>query len=348
MKALTFENLRTVRLSDVPEPKIVEPTDALVGVERTAICGSDMHVWHGRETGIDPGTVMGHEFVGRVLEVGSEVAGLRPGQPVYSPFTTSCGTCRPCRAGLTARCVSGQLFGWVERGRGLHGAQAERVRVPLAGSTLVPLSPALSPETGLLMGDVLSTGFFCARQAGVAPGGTYVVLGCGPVGLMAVLSCVELGAERVFAVDREPARLALAARFGAEPVDFSDQDPAEIVQEATDGIGADAVLEAVGHPSSHAAALRLVRPGGTISVVGVHNDDRFPFSPIDLYDRNLTYRVGRCPARAMADAVQPIAERRSGLLEAIITHRLPLESGPRAYEIFDAKLDGCIKILLTP
>jgi len=348
MKALTFEGVETIRFGDVDEPTIVEAGDALVRVSRTAICGSDMHVYHGRERGLDRGTVMGHEFVGQVVAVGAAVRSLAPGQAVFSPFTTSCGECPPCRSGLTARCLSGDLFGWVEAGRGLHGAQAEMVRVPLADTTLIPLPAELSPEIGLLVGDVLSTGYFCAKQAGVREGGVYAVLGCGPVGLMAVLSAVELGASRVFAIDRVTSRLELAARAGAETIDLTTRDAEAVVREETDGLGVDAVLEAVGHASSHRAALALVRHGGTISVVGVHNDEQFPFSPIDLYDRNLTYRVGRCPARAVAEQVLPIAGRRTKFLESIVTHRLPLERGPEAYEIFDRKEDGCVKVVLSP
>jgi threonine dehydrogenase-like Zn-dependent dehydrogenase len=348
VKALTFEGVGVIRLGEVAEPTIVESTDVLVRVERTAICGSDMHVYHGREQGLDHGTVMGHEFAGTVLAVGDGVRSLTVDQPVFSPFTTSCGACVSCRSGLTARCTAGQLFGWVAGGQGLHGAQTEIVRVPLADTTLIPLPQGLSPEVGLLMGDVLSTGYFCAVQAGVAPGGTYAVLGCGPVGLMAVLSAIELGAERVFAVDSETPRLRQAARFGATTIDLTKEDTEAVVRQATDGQGVDAVLEAVGNAAAHQAALGLVRAGGTISVVGVHNEERFPFTPVELYDRNLTYRVGRCPARAMAERVMPLARRRATELESILTHRLPLSRGPEAYEIFDGKRDGCIKVVLSP
>jgi len=348
VKALVFEDVSMIRLAEVPDPTPREATDVVVRVELTAICGSDMHVYHGRERGLDAGTVMGHEFIGTVVETGHEIKSLSKGDRVLSPFSTSCGSCFFCRQGLTARCVEGQLYGWVEGGEGLHGAQAEYVRVPLAESTLVGIPEDVSPGQALLLGDVLSTGFFCAQQAGVRPGGIYAVIGCGPVGLMAVASAIELGAERVFAVDRVASRLGFAERLGATAIDLDASDPTEVVREATDGRGADGVLEAVGNASAHRSALRLVRPGGTISVVGVHNEEQFAFTPTELYDRNLTYRVGRCPARSVAEQAIPLVRRRGFELEAVLTHRLALEQGPEAYELFDTKSDGCVKVALSP
>ena len=300
MKALTFQGERKLRCETVDDPRVIDPGDAIVRVQLTAICGSDMHVYHGRETGLDAGTVMGHEFVGEVVETGPDVAGLSVGDRVFSPFTTSCGVCFYCRSGLTARCDRGQLYGWVQDGVGLHGAQAEFVRVPMAQSTLVPMPESVFPEEALLLGDVLSTGYFCARNADVRPDGVYVIVGCGPVGLMGIVGARELGAERIFAIDSVPERLKLAESFGARAVDFTTEDPSERLLEATDGRGADAVLELVGSPAAGRAAYELVRPGGIVSVVGVHTDPAFPFTPAEAYDKNLTYRVGRCPARQIA------------------------------------------------
>jgi 2-desacetyl-2-hydroxyethyl bacteriochlorophyllide A dehydrogenase len=348
LKALVFEGVRAIAHADVPDARLLAPTDCVVRVEHAAICGSDLHVYHGRERGLDPGTAMGHEFVGEVVETGSAVRELARGDRVFSPFSTSCGRCFFCRQDLTARCVEGQLFGWVAQGRGLPGGQAELVRVPLAESTLVPVPDALPAEHALLVGDILSTGYFCALQAEVRSGGTYVVLGCGPVGLMTILAALDLGAARVFAIDSVPARLALAARFGAHAIDRSACDPVSAVREATEGRGADAVLEAVGSPASHRAALDLVRAGGTIAVVGVHNEESFAFTPAELYDRNLTYRVGRCPARALFSRVVPLAVAHARELDGVFTHRLPLERGAAAYELFDAKAEDCVKVLLLP
>ena len=346
MRALTFRGERAINYESVDDPQICDPTDAIVKVERSAICGSDLHVYHGRERGLDLGTVMGHEFVGRVIAVGSDVSGVATGDRVVSPFTTNCGNCFYCRSGLTARCERGQLFGWVEGGRGLHGAQAEAVRVPLADATLVRIPDDVAIDLALLLGDVLPTGWYCAARSEVGPGQSCAVVGCGPVGLMAIAAARERGAMRVFAVDIVPARLEFAERFGATPIDASQTDAARQVRAATNGRGVDAVLEAVGSERAHRNAYDLVRPGGTISVVGVHNEERFAFTPTELYDRNLTYRVGRCPARALIDEVLGVARSARYPFEEIFTHRMPLAAGAEAYRVFDEKRDGCVKVSL--
>lgn len=348
MLAITFQEVEQVSLEKVSDPQIESPGDAIVAVHLAGLCGSDLHVFHGRERGIDPGTALGHEFVGEIVAIGSEVSQLQPGSWVVSPFTTSCGDCDACSHGLTARCRRGQLFGWRERGQGLHGAQAEFVRVPLADSTLVEIPDGVSPENALLAGDVLSTGYFCADQGGVRPGTTAVVVGCGPVGLMTILAARHLGAERVFAVDRLADRLRLAAGFGGEPIDMESSSPYEMVQQATDGAGADVVLEAVGNPSASRLALDLVRPGGTISAVGVHTTPEFAFSPVEAYDKNLTYKTGRCPARHYMDLVLPLLTETQIDPASIVSHRLPLSEGVHGYDIFANRLEGCTKVLLVP
>jgi threonine dehydrogenase-like Zn-dependent dehydrogenase len=347
MRALTYHGIRDVRVDACPDPALVSPTDAIVAVRFGAICGSDLHVWHGRETGLDPGTVMGHEFLGEIVDAGPGVTRWQRGDLVVSPFTTSCGVCFFCSHDLPARCETGQLFGWVERGHGLHGGQAELVRVPLADSTLVRVPADLLPEVALLLGDVLATGYHCATLAEVAPGKSAAVIGCGPVGLMAVLAARELGAESVFAIDTVPERLALAARFGATPVALDDRVVGTI-RDATDGRGVDAALEAVGSPAAGRLAFDVVRPGGSIGVVGVHHEANFPFSPGAAYDKNLTWRIGRCPARKYMETLVPLARRRQDDLARLFTHRLPLADAAGGYEVFDARRDGCIKVLLTP
>ena len=352
MRALTYHGIRDVRVETAPDPAILAPGDAIVRVGLAAICGSDLHVWHGRETGLDQGTVLGHEFVGEVVATGPEVTRFRAGDQVVSPFTTSCGACFYCRTGLPARCVRGQLFGWVERGRGLHGGQAELVRVPLADTTLVGIPSGLVPEAALLLGDVLATGYHCATLGEAGPGRSCAVVGCGPVGLMAVLSARELGAERIFAIDAVPERLELARRFGATPISLSGTVGGRMVQTeilaATDGRGVDAALEAVGSAEAGRLAFDLVRPGGTVAAVGVHHEANFSFSPGAAYDKNLTYRIGRCPARHYMEQLVPVALRTQAELSALFTHRMPLSDAPQGYRTFDHKEDGCIKVLLTP
>ncbi len=347
MNAITFHAPGDLRVERVPDPALLAPTDALIAVELAAICGSDLHVWHGRETGLDAGTVMGHEFVGEVVATGTEVTRFRPGQRVVSPFTTSCGDCYYCRSGLTARCTRGQLFGWVERGIGLQGGQAELVRVPLADSTLLALPSELPAEAGILLGDVLSTGYHCARLAAAGPETICAVVGCGPVGLMAILAARELGAERVFALDAVPERLARAELLGAVPISIAAGDALERIRDATEGRGVDAVLEAVGSAEAGRLAFELVRSGGTIAVVGVHHEAGFSFSPGQAYEKNLTYRIGRCPARAYMEELLPLAVRRQHDLAALFTDRVPLDKGPEVYRKFAEKRDGCIKVGIT-
>ncbi len=348
MQALTFQGIEKVRYESVPDPEIGEPTDAIVRVEATAVCGSDLHPYHGREIGLDRGTVMGHEFVGVVAETGAEVDGLSVGARVVSPFSTSCGECFYCRRGLTARCEKGELFGWVENGRGLHGAQAEYVRVPLAATTLVGVPENVPSELALLAGDVLSTGFFSAEAAGVVPGATVAVVGCGPVGLMTIVAARELGAKEVLAVDSVAERLALAESLGARGVNFRSADAVEVAASLTSGRGVDSVVEAVGSPEATRLAVDLVRPGGVVAAAGVHTESRFAFAPGEVYDKNLTYRAGRCSARVYAERALEVLAAGEYPLAEIITHRLPLSEGERAYEIFDCKKDGCIKVILQP
>ena len=215
MKALTFRGIKNIEYETVDDPRLLDPADAIIKVHQTAICGSDLHVYHGRDNGLDEGTVMGHEFTGEIVETGKSVKNFIKGEHVVSPFTTNCGQCYFCDIGLTARCINGQLFGWVEVGIGLHGAQAEYVRVPYADSTLVNIPGTLDPKHALLAGDILSTGYFCADNAEIKPGGLYVVIGCGPVGLLTIMSAFEQGAQHIVAIDTIPERLEMANRLGA-------------------------------------------------------------------------------------------------------------------------------------
>jgi len=348
MHALTFGGIQKIVYESVSEPQIMEPTDAIVQITLSGICGSDLHVYHGRETGIDEGTVMGHEFVGKVIETGNAVKKFYNGSRVLSPFTTSCGTCFYCRIGLTCRCEKGNLFGWVQRGNGLQGAQAQYIRVPMADTTLVSLSNDLSEEKGLLLGDIFSTGYFCAENAGVNNKGTYVVIGCGPVGLMAIIAAKDLGAENLFALDHLNERLQMAKEFGAIPVNPLIADAISTIRNASNNRGADAVMEVVGNPEALRLAINLLRPGGIISSVGVHTAKNFSFSPGEAYDKNLVYKIGRCPAHYYAEKLlrEQVIQRYP--VEKIITHHFGLTDGAKAYDLFDKKTDNCIKAVLHP
>src|SRR6476659_7694348 len=250
MQALTFGGKEIIEYSTVKDPELLHPSDAIVRITMAGICGSDLHVYRGLETGLDHGTVMGHEFTGVIQEVGRDVRKFKKGARVLSPFTTSCGECFYCRIGLTCRCEKGNLFGWVQNGHGLHGAQAAYIRVPMADSTLLSLSNDLTEKKGLLLGDVFSTGYFCAENAEIKPGATYAVIGCGPVGLMAILAAKHLGAEKLFAIDLIPERLTMEKNFGAIPLNSSSIDVKEEILNATNGRGADAAMEVVGSEKS--------------------------------------------------------------------------------------------------
>lgn len=346
MKALTFRGKEHINYETIDDPQLVSPTDVIVKVKQTCICGSDLHVYYEHEKGIDPGTAMGHEFVGEVMELGSAVKSLAVGDLVMSPFTTNCGTCFYCRIGLTCRCEKGQLYGWVEKGQGLHGGQAEFVRVPLADSTLKKIPEGVSLDEGLLLGDILSTGFFCAHQAEIKPIGVQAVVGCGPVGLMTIVGAMEYGAEKLFAIDSVEERLTMAKAFGAIPINFKKENPLEVIKEHNEGRGADAVMEVVGNSAAGKLAYELIRPGGIISTVGVCNDNHLSFSPTQAYNKNITYKVGRCPARHFMDKLIPIVQAKKYDLTSILTHRMKLSEGVKGYDIFANKKDNCLKVVL--
>jgi len=212
----------------------------------------------------------------------------------------------------------------------------------------VSLSNDLSEEKGLLLGDIFSTGYFCAENAGINNKGTYVIIGCGPVGLMTVLAAKDIGAENLFALDHSNERLQMAEEFGAIPLNPLVVDARSTIMNATNGRGADAVMEVVGSPDALRLSIDLLRPGGTISSVGVHTAKNFSFSPGEAYDKNLVYKIGRCPAHYYAEKLlrEQVIQRYP--VEKIITHHFSLIEGARAYEVFDKKMDNCIKAVLHP
>lgn len=348
MNGLSFRGKEKIVYESVPDPLMTEPTDVIVKVSSCAICGSDLHPYYEREKGLDHGCVMGHEFTGEVVETGKAIRNWKAGDRVMSPFTTACGSCFYCRKGLTCRCEHGQLFGWTTGGKGLQGTQAEYVRVPLADYTLLKVPEGALDETAILLGDVLSTGFYCADQAGIHPEEVQVVVGCGPVGLMTIWAAKKMGAQQLFAIDAIPERLEKAQQWGAIPINFQKSDPLELIKEATDGRGADATMEVVGSNMATRSAFELLRPGGTLSAVGVCTHPNIAFSPVEAYDKNITYRIGRAPARFYMDQLKKWAVEDQEQLSSIFTHRLPLSKGAEGYNIFANKKDNCLKVLLEP
>ncbi len=348
MKAITFQDIEALEYETVHDAELVDPEDALVRVTVAGLCGSDLHPYFGRERGLDVGTIMGHELVGEVVAVGPDAATISVGDRVVAPFTTNCGDCFYCRAGLTGRCDRGQLFGWVEDGAGLHGAQAELVRVPFADATLVPVPDGLDEAVALLAGDILSTASFGADIAGVGDGDLVVVVGCGPVGLLAIRTALARGAREVVAVDSVPSRLETAEHFGATAVSFETGSPIEVVRTRSEGRGADAAIEAVGSAAATRTAADLLRPGGRLAAIGVHTEPHLALSPGEMYDRNLQYAAGRCPARHYLPMSLELAAREADLLGTLISHRWPLSDGVEAYRRFAAREPGWNKVVLLP
>ncbi|KAJ2804599.1 hypothetical protein H4R20_002439 [Coemansia guatemalensis] len=347
MKAVVFKRPYKVDYEDAERPCNPQPGEAIVRVHACGLCGSDLHPYRGTEAGLQAGTVCGHEFAGVVEEVGSGVQ-LSPGDRVAASFTTACGNCWYCAHSISSRCDHAQLFGWVgESGKGIHGAQAQFVRVPHANGTLMKLPSHISFEEGVLLGDIFATGYFCAKNAlvmlsdsGIPPAELSVaVIGCGPVGLCAVASARMLGFGSVFAVDRVQNRIDAAVKLGA-----LDQDPTT----ANQGRGVDAVLEVVGSYDALKLGFRLVRTGGAVSSVGVHAHDKgFPVSPDDCYNKNISFRSGRCPARSLMDEISELLKT-TGIVSCIISHQVPLAAAPEMYEMFEAQRDKILKVIFDP
>lgn len=345
MYGVCFRSPGVVTWAEGPDARIEHPGDAVVAVEIAGLCGSDLHPFFGRERGLDPGTVMGHEFVGRVLNVGGDVRSVRPGDRVSAPFSTSCGTCATCRSGLTSRCERGQLFGWISSGVGLHGGQAERVRVPLADGTLKLVPDGLSAEAALLLGDNFSTASYCADLADIRPDGVTVVIGCGSVGLLGILAAGMHGARHIVAVDPVPERRALAGQRGAVAVAPGPDVPDAVASLGADR-GADSVMEFVGLPAAQRLAWEVLRPGGVMAVIGCHCAD-FAFSPAEAYDKNVTYRTGRCPARHYMERLTERVVQDMPHITDVITHRFDPADCVRAYDLFAHQRDGCVKAVLS-
>lgn len=329
---------------DVADPRIEAGGDAILAVRLTAICGSDLHPYEGREPAA-AGVVPGHEAVGEVVDVGPDVRSFRRGDRVLVPFSTSCGRCDACGAGLSARCRDGRLFGWAPPGDpalGLHGTQAEYVRVPLADTTLVRLTDELTAREGILLADNFTTGWYGALGAGESGARGVAVVGCGAVGLSAIAAVRFHGAGRLLAVDPVDARRAAARRVGATDV------AAPAGTEAYHGAFAH-VVEAVGSAPARRLAVDLCGPGATIASIGVPTTD-FGFPPAELYDRNLTWRSGRCPVRSLLPDV--LDARRRGLVipvdELAPGPPRPLAEGPAAYARFASRADPEPKPLLAP
>jgi threonine dehydrogenase-like Zn-dependent dehydrogenase len=379
VKALVWHGKEDVRVDEAPDPALREPTDAIVRVTATAICGSDLHLYSKLGIALQEGDILGHEAVGVVEETGPEVPNLAPGDRVVIPFNISCGHCFMCERGLQSQCETtqnrtfdkgGSLFGYTQIYGGVPGAQAELLRVPMAHYGPVKAPEGVEDERLVLLADVLPTAWQAVAYADLAPGATAGVWGLGPIGQMCARIALHRGAARVLGVDRVPERLAMAARHGVETIDFEAVDDVpKLVRELTDGRGVDAAIDAVGMEASGSAidaalhsvrvqpdrlhALRecgrSVRRGGTISIVGVYVGPMPVFPLGDFMDKQIALRMGQANVRRWTDEIVPYLDGGDPLdTKDLVTHVLPLERAPQAYELFQKKQDGVIKVVLRP
>jgi alcohol dehydrogenase len=342
MRAVKLVDKERIEVQEVDAPSLRSDTDAIVRVTHTAICGADLFPYHGYVPGFEMGTTLGHEFVGVVEEAGDRVGGLRPGQRVVNTSMTSDGTCAHCRAGRPTACSSRAMFGYSGVYPRLEGGQADFVLVPRADRCLWAVPDAVSNEDAVFVADILPTGWIAVERARVGRGDLVVVLGAGPVGLMAVMSAVG-SARKVIAVDGIEARRGLAESLGALAVDPSAA--AETVAAATGGLGADAVIEASGSPVALTASLELVRRQGVVSVVGAHFEPDFPVNNAVMFEKEITvsFSIGN-PGRDRERLLAMIAD---GVLRpsAVLTDAMPLESAADAYRSFDAR--EATKVVMT-
>jgi 2-desacetyl-2-hydroxyethyl bacteriochlorophyllide A dehydrogenase len=344
MRAVTFQAPGEVRVEDVPEPELGHPEDALVQVHASGICGSDLHIYHGRVP-VERGFTIGHEFVGEVLATGPGVERVAVGERVLGCFHTACGTCVACVRGDYHRCLRGRTFGHGSKLGDLPGAQAERLLVPHANLVLRRVPDGMSADVALFAGDVLGTGYHAIAHAGVRSGDTVAVLGLGPVGLCAVQAARAAGAAQVFAIDTVAPRLELARTFGAVPVHLTEEEPKRVVRAATDGLGADVVVDAVGDPGPLELAVSLARDAGTISGIGAYaGRGEVPLGLAWL--KGLTFKAGLANVIAHVDRVLALIS--AGVLDPgpLVTHHMALDEAPAAYALYDRR--EALKIVLAP
>ncbi|MDQ3849615.1 MAG: glutathione-dependent formaldehyde dehydrogenase [Actinomycetota bacterium] len=393
MKAVTWHGKRDVRVDTVPDPQILEPTDAIVRITSTAICGSDLHLYEILGPFMNEGDILGHEPMGYVEEVGAAITNIAPGDRVVMPFNISCGTCFMCGHGLYSQCETTQvrdegmgaaLFGYTNLYGAVPGGQAEFLRVPQAQNTTIPVPDGPPDERFVYLSDVLPTAWQAVEYADIPDGGSVVVLGLGPIGDMACRIAQHRG-HRVMGVDLVPDRLARVQARGVEVLDLDaqgDELPAQI-REMTGGRGPDSVIDAVGMEAHGAPgaklahrlagmlpdavtqrmmstagidrlnalylAIDIVRRGGTISLSGVYGGMADPLPMLTLFDKQIQLRMGQANVKRWVDHIMPLVTDGDPLgVEGFATHRLPLHEAPQAYETFQKKQDGAVKVVLRP
>ncbi|MDQ4012040.1 MAG: glutathione-dependent formaldehyde dehydrogenase [Actinomycetota bacterium] len=394
MKAVTWHGKRDVRVDTVPDPKIEHATDAIVRITTTGLCGSDLHLYEVLGPFLSEGDILGHEPMGIVEEVGTEVTEIRPGQRVVIPFNVSCGMCFMCGQGLHSQCETTQvrehgmgaaLFGYTKLYGQVPGGQAEYLRVPFGNTLPIAVPEGPPDERFVYLSDVLPTSWQAVEYAAIPAGGSVVVLGLGPIGDMCARIARHRGAGQVIGVDLVPERLARARLHGAETLDLRDHqdDLAEVIRGMTNGRGPDAVIDAVGmeaHGSPSAKigqlmasalpkpvaaplmqqvgvdrlnalylAIDIVRRGGTISVSGVYGGMTDPIPLLTIFDKQIQVRMGQANVKRWVGDILPLLTDDDPLgVERFATHTVPLEQAPQAYEMFQKKQDGAVKVLLRP
>jgi threonine dehydrogenase-like Zn-dependent dehydrogenase len=389
MRALCWYGSGDVRVETVPDPILEDPKDAIIKITSTAICGSDLHLYDGYMPTMEKGDVLGHENMGEIVEVGSEVKNLRVGDRVVVPFNIACGECFFCKQQMFSLCDRSNpnedmakkamghspsgLFGYSHMLGGFWGGQAEYLRVPYANVGPLKLNNGIEDEKVLFLSDIFPTGYMAAENCNIQEGDTVAIWGCGPVGQFAIKSAFMLGAGRVIAIDNVPERLAMAASSGAETVNFDDVDVYETLMEMTNGRGPDSCMDAVGC-EAHAGGtldgtldtiktatflatdrphvLRQVimscRKGGTISIPGVYVGfgDKIPIGA--AMNKGLTIKQGQTHTHKYMPLLLEKIEKGEIDPSFVITHKVPLEDAPEAYEMFKNKEDQCIKVVLKP
>ncbi|GAB2628553.1 zinc-dependent alcohol dehydrogenase [Streptomyces capparidis] len=394
MKALTWHGKRDVRVEAVPDPVLKEPTDVIVRVTSTGVCGSDLHLYEILGPFLDPGDILGHEPMGVVEEVGEQVTEVRPGDRVVVPFNVSCGACFMCGQGLHSQCettqvrergMGGALFGYTKLYGQMPGGQAELLRVPFGNTLPIKVPDGPPDERFLYLSDVLPTAWQAVEYAAVPPGGSVVVLGLGPIGDMCARVARHRGAERVIGVDLVTERLTRARARGVETVDLREypKNLTDKIRDMTGGRGPDCVIDAVGMEAHGApaakfaqqvtgllpaavagrlmeragvdrlhalySAIDIVRRGGTISLAGVYGGMADPMPMLTLFDKQVQLRMGQANVWRWVPEILPLLTDEDPLgVDGFATHTLPLEEGPRGYELFQEKRDGAVKVVLRP
>lgn len=344
MKAMVYAGPGQKSWTDVPDPAIINPGDAIIRVDAVTICGTDLHILAGDVPAVQPGTILGHEAVGTVVEVGPGVSTLIPGERVLASCITACGVCHYCRQSMYGQCLGGG--GWI-LGHKINGVQAQYARLPYADLSTYKLGANIRDEDAVLLADILPTSYEVGiRNGAVKPGDTVVIVGAGPIGLAAVLTAKLYSPSRIIVIDKAQRRLDAAKLFGADIVVTPDGDPLEVVRAVTDGLGADVVIEAVGNPAAFEMCTTLVRPGGHVANIGVHG------KPVtlhleDLWIRNITLTTGLVDTSSTATLLKMLAGDQLGVAD-MVTHRFTLDQFEQAYDVFANAADtGALKVLVS-